>query len=201
MLKKKDKRRHLGVSVIVESQLSSHTDCEAFLVERLSLQRGLKPLPTQTTCKCTMPQKGPFVIQSQGLLRKGNSKCLCPTHSLGLQLPSSSPTPWRRLCQHCCQEFTTTIACLRVAQDNLQAKASRTLGHPGQFRPLLPARKVFNAPCTHLQVLLAHSRFELQWDGGYVLGPGDPALQHVLRHHRGQDSALGQLQKPRHSGA
>lgn len=165
-LKKKDKRRHLGASVIVEGQLSSHADCEAFLVKTLSLQRGLKPLPTQTTCECAMLQKGPFVIQSQGLLRKGDSKCLCPTHSLGLQLLSSSPTPWRRLCQHCCQELTTTLACLRAAQDNLQARVPRTPAHPGQSRPPLPDRKMFNASCTHLQILLARSKFELQWDGG-----------------------------------
>lgn len=152
MLKTKDKRRCLGVSVVAEGQLSSHEGFSAFPVKRLSLQRGPKPLLTQTTCKFAVPQKGLFAIRSQGLLRKGDSRCLCETHSRGLKYPSSDPTPRRGLCQHHYQELTATLTCPKAAQDSLQARALWTLVHPEQSRSLLPARRMFNTSCTHLQV-------------------------------------------------
>ena len=170
----------------------------------MRLQRGLKSLLTQTTCKFAVPQKGLFAIRSQGLLRKGDSRYLCKTHSLGLKHPSSDPTPRRGPCHHCYQELTATLACLKAAQDSLQARALWTLVHPGQSRPLLPARKVFNTSCTHLQVPLVRSKLEFQRDGGYVLGPGAPALQLVLT--QGPGLSLGsapetQLRGDNHKGA
>lgn len=182
MPKTKDKRRCLGVSVIVEGQLSSCTGWEAFPVKRLSLQRGPKSPPTHTTCKFAVSQKGLFVIRSQGLLRKGDSRHLGKTRSLGMKYGD--------------QELTATLTCLKAAQDSLQVRASWALGHAGQSRPFLPARKVLNVSWTHLQAPLAYSKLDPQRYRGYVLGAGAPALQHVLEQHKGQDSAPAQLQKP-----
>lgn len=162
--------------------ISSHASWETFPVKSLSLQKVLKSLPTRTTCEFAMPQKGLLVIQSQGLLRKSYSRHLCETQSLGLKYPSSEGT---------------MPASLSGALVYL--KAARTASKQGQLGvhsgTPLPARKAFKMSCTHLQVPLVCSKFELQWDRGDVLGPGAPTLQSVLEQHKGRDSALGQLQK------